>query len=277
MTQTTDRDMERTQLETLLFARTYLYTMFHKLFGGEPSSELLNMLQDDVTADCIDEYAQDSAQMAGFASFIAGLRSQDQAALFDAAKDEYTRVFIGPAALPASPYEAPYTGHHEMAVFQENTIKVRRLYKEHGLQAKRLQRVPDDHVSLLCAFQALQARAALDAFYAGNWTEATELLREQGAFAKEHLANWLGVYAKAVRNSKAGRMAVLYPQLIEAADAFVQLDVTLAWEAAYWAEQGSADACPFEPCEVLKPASEALDLLEAQRLVGLEDNELVSI
>ena len=55
----------------------------------------------------------------------------------DGAKDEYMRVFIGPAALPASPTNL-LTGIYDMSLLQENTLAVRA-----GIQKQRLRAEED--------------------------------------------------------------------------------------------------------------------------------------
>ena len=90
---------------------------------------------------------------------------EGRAALLEAARDEHVRLLVGPGALPAIPWEAPYrTG--EPTVFQEGTLAVRAAYRARGVEPKRLARVPDDHVALLCAFMA-QRGAALAALLIG--------------------------------------------------------------------------------------------------------------
>ena len=277
MTHASVSEAERAQLEVLLFGRTYLYTVFHKLFGGQIDATLLAELQSQAMADVLDEYAADNQTFAALKDFVASLDSKDQADLLDAARDEYTRIFIGPANLPASPYESPYTGRHDMTTFQENTLKVRHAYAAAGLQAKRLQRVPDDHIALECAFLAAQAQQSLEALRAGKWQECAEGLRAQGAFVQGHMANWFGEFATAVRGSKAAAQAVLFPQMLEAAAAFAVQDVTFTVEAAFWAEENAQFATGFEPLEALSSAQASLDMLAALHLLGIEDNELVSI
>lgn len=264
------------QLEALLVSREYLYTLFHKLLGGTPDAELLEVLLGDATADVVEEYAGDNATLRGLCAFLRELRAEDAAGLIDRARDEYARIFVGPAALPASPYESPYTGVHDMGVFQENTLAVRAWYRERGYQAKRLQAVPDDHVSMMCAFMTTQAAAALAAFREGRFTELAGCLRDQMAFAEAHLANWVGTFATSVRNSKAGASAVLYPQMLEALDAFASADVAFLTEAAYWVES-HPDMPPTAPAPELAAAEEALAALVSIRPFGIQDNELVPV
>ena len=276
MSSNTDNAQDALQLEALLVSRRYLYELFHKLFGGAPDAALIEALLADVTADVFDEFASDGDDaMSAIGGFLAALRSEDAVALLDRAHDEYTRIFVGPAALPASPYESPYTGAHDMSLFQENTLAVRAIYHASGLRVRREQAVPDDHVALMCAYLAELSRRALAAFRAGDAAELAAQLREAGSFAEAHLASWVGVFAQSVRNSKAGAAAVMYPQLLEALAAFVRTDVGFTVEAAYWAQGQKLGAS--SPAAELAPAYEALDRLEAIRPFGIQDNELVPL
>ena len=270
------RSQDALQLEALLVSRAYLYTLFNKLLGGTPDADVLAALLGPTTADVLDEFDEQSPALKAFSGMLAGLREQDQEALLDAMRDEYTRVLIGPANLPASPYESPYTGAHDMALFQENTVAVRRAYHAQGLRAKREQAVPDDHIALMCAFMAALGGRSLDSLRAGEYAALAEGLRMQAAFQSAHMGDWLGIYAKSVRNSKAGSQHVLYPQLIEALAAFVKADADFLKESAFWAEsQKDGEATGVAP--ELSAAQVALEDLQALRPFGIQDNELVSV
>lgn len=280
------RAAEALALGELLACRAYLYELFHKLFGGEPDAELLDVLLGAVTADAVDAYAADDETMAALQRFLAGLAAREhRPVLLEEAHDEYMRLFIGPGTLPTLPWESPYRTN-EPSVFQEGTLAVRALYRAHGVEPKLVQRVPDDHVSLLCAFAARQADAALEAFRASDMMRSAALLREQQAFASEHLAGWLPAYAKRARRS---RTAVLYPQMIEALCAFSVLDAAFASEGACWMEaadgadgnggvDGDWGAVPGSPeAEALAMWDAARARLATLQPRGIEENELVSI
>ena len=271
-----ERNQDALQLEALLVSRRYLYTLFHKLTGGTPDTDLVSLLLGETTADCLDEFSAHSETLVGFKKFLAEIAGFDRGYLIDSIKDEYTRIFVGPAALPASPYESPYTGTHDMTVFQENTIQVRKLYAAEGLEPKRLMAVPDDHISLMCAFQAEMASRSLELLRAGDAAALAATLRTQGMFVEQHMANWLGTFAKSVRNAKAGRLAVLYPQLLEAMTAFAKADVDFLVETAFWAESQEALA-PTEPAPELAEAEAQQAKLAGIHPFGIRDNELVSL
>lgn len=275
-----DRAQDTLQLEALLLSRAFLYELFHKLFGGTPDGALLEMLTAEVTADTLEEFAGASDELMALGGFLAVLRADDREQLLVRARDEYTRVFLGPLALPASPYESPYTGAHDMATFQANTLEVRSVYHANGLRVRREQAVPDDHVALMCAFIAELAKRALAALREGRMTDLAILLRDQHAFVKNHMANWLGIFAKSVRNSKAGAEAVLYPQMLEGLDAFTRADLDFLAESAYWAEGEASDGeglLAVDPAPEFTIAQTALESLEDLHPFGIQDNELVPV
>lgn len=273
---------ESIDLEALLLSRQYLYGLFHKLFGGTPDEDVLAAVLSDTTAEVVDEFTGDNASMQGLGRFLQDLRDcVDRSVLVDSARDEYTRLFIGPAALPAPVTESPYRSG-DATEFQENTLEVRRLYREQGLQLMRLMRIPDDHVATLCGFMERLAGQAVADLRAGRVEALGQSLREQESFVNEHLVSWLDDFARATRRSKT---TVLYPQMIEALAAFAANDATLLSEAALWAEgtaaeepvvagglgavPGSAEARAF--AEV----ADALQALDRLRPYGIEDHELV--
>lgn len=282
----------------LLAARAWLYELAHKCLGGEPSRELLAELCGPCTRAAVSAYAQDCEQMAGLAKLLDGLAAQDADCALDAVHDEYTRVFEGPGALPAPPYRAPYTGSRDAALFQEATLDVRALYRAQGLRMRREQAVPDDYVAALLDFAARRAAALFDAFADGDAGFA-DVARSQHEMVEGYLADWLGEYARLVRNSRAGSQAVLYPQLLEAIAAFAQIDCVFLGEVAYWFEQaaepgrksegkGAAEdadggkrvaACAASACGtgIAAGLREAARRLSGLRLAGLADNELTEL
>ena len=263
MSAPTDPAGESVALEALLLARARLYALFHKLFGAAPDAAVLEALLGGATADAVDEYAEDDETMHGFGRFLSEVAAAEgRAALLEAARDEHVRVLVGPGALPAIPWEAPY--------------------RARGVQPRKLQRVPDDHVSLECAFMAREARFSLAQLIAGDVCALAAGLRAQQSFVVEHMTAWLGEYAKGLRRSAT---AVLYPQAAEALAAFVALDATFLAEAALWAEEVSASGERFEALGAVvgspeglafAAAEEALAALEETRPFGIEDSELAA-
>lgn len=269
-------EQELLQLEALLLARAYWYELAAKLLGGTPDDAILEAALSETTRDIVEEFSDESDELVAFAAFLSRLRERDFGSLLEDARDEHTRVFIGPAALPASPYESPYLGSHDMALFQENTLEVRRAYESAGLRPRRVQAVPDDHIAMMCSFMAAMSARALDAFLGGNVESLGHVLMHQRAFSESHMGSWLDTFAASVRNSEAGDRAVLYPQLLEAVSAFVKADRSFLAESSYWAsEQGHVDG--RELAEELKSAADALCRIKDLAPLGAADFEMTSI
>ncbi len=158
----------------LAAARAYLYTLFHKVLGGEPTTELLAAIGSEATAQAVGELAREDDTLASFAAFAGGVgdRAED-AAFVEEAQEEFARFFEGPAEPPAYPWEGPYLTRETM-VFQPNTLAVRAAYADYGLQVRRLKHIPDDHVSIMAAFMAdLSERA--------SWWASSQICRSRSS------------------------------------------------------------------------------------------------
>lgn len=274
---------ETLEVEALLLSRTYLYTLFHKLFGGYPTAELVEALVSPATLDVVEEYADDDASMAGLRRLLGSLAGEgrdapiDASAFADDLTGEYTRLFVGPGQPEAFPLESPYRSH-EATYFQENTVRVRAEYRARGLEPRRLGHTPDDHVALECALMSELADRSLAAFRSGDAAAFAASLRDAASFSSSHLS-WADDFALACRRGKTAR---LYPQMAEALAAFVSDDATFMAEAALWAEQLGEGELAETASRVERPATfsavtAAIERLRAVRLLGLEENELVAI
>ena len=93
-------------MEVLLANRLFLYSLMHKLFGGEPDQELLNILTSDSTCEAYGLLAEaEDDVMARACKFLTEVREDMQKPEFlDRVKNEYTVLFIGPAKLVAPPW-----------------------------------------------------------------------------------------------------------------------------------------------------------------------------
>lgn len=260
--------------EAVLLARTYAWELLHKLFGGEPTGELLSLIGSDETIDVLDELAEHNATVTNLRDFVAriGEKTVDEA-FTEEVREEYSRFFQGPAEPPAFPWEGPYLTH-EPTMFQPSVLEVRRAYLDAGLQVRRYQHVPDDHVAIMAAFMAEMGRRTLAALETGDGEAARNLLMKQYAFSRDHLMTWLPEYAEL---SLRVKKATLYPQFIQGAKALAEVDAAFLPEACAWLGEVDAERLltaaqgdnPFASMQT------ALEHLAALELRGLEDNELI--
>lgn len=272
---------EMISLEALVLARGYVYELFHKLTGGTPTPGLLDALASPEAADSLEEFMAGDETLAKMRSFmdLAGEKlgsPESRPAFCEAAKDEYVRLYVGPAQLPALPTEGAYVGH-EAVLFSPSTLKVRAAFAESGYEAARLGHVPDDHVSLMCDFMARMSERSLDALRSSRWEEFSDLLLKQGAFCAGHMLNWLPDFARLQARVKD---PVLYPQVSAAISQLAKVDVVFLERACSWVRENTqqADVRP-EFSDAVRPTSfDALEnawaALRALRLQGLEECEL---
>lgn len=280
------------QFEALLVARMYIYEMFHHLCGGCPNAELLDVLSADVVQGIFEEY-ESVENVDVLRKVLAAYRNMDvqkATSFISDASDEYTRVFIGPASLPASPYESPYRGSHDTALLQENTLKVRRAYADFGLVPKRIHAVPDDHIAFMCSFMSKRAKRAVEFFEADDIDKLITEFASQVGFMSAHMLGWLDIFANSVATSAAASSDVLYPKTLKALAGFVSADFVFLAEGVEWLEtdfaskddEGSADDAYLPNAldhdkQAIAQAKKAYSKLLEVKQRGLDDYLLVQI
>ena len=215
-------DQTREAAELLLSNRLFLYSLLHKLFGREPDEELLNILTDEHTGEAFGLLSEEEKDiMDRTAVFLGEIREEKQnPAFLEEAKDEYTRLFIGPMSLVAPPWESVY-GQKDAMLFQESTLEVRNTYRQYGLIPEGYPHVADDSLALELHFMALLAQRGLDAFYAGKNDDLTADLTGSSDFLKKHLLVWV---PKFLERMKGAKTSILYPQMCLVLDEFLRKD-----------------------------------------------------
>ena len=194
----------------------------HKLFGREPDEELLNILTDEHTGEAFGLLSEEEKDiMDRTAVFFGEIREEKQnPAFLEEAKDEYTRLFIGPMSLVAPPWESVY-GQKDAMLFQESTLEVRNTYRQYGLIPEGYPHVADDSLALELHFMALLAQRGLDAFYAGKNDDLTADLTGSSDFLKKHLLVWVPKFLERMKGAKTN---ILYPQMCLVLDEFLRKD-----------------------------------------------------
>lgn len=176
----------------LLSNRRYLYALVSRAFAHEPDEGLLaEMRGPHVEAECtlLDDDLHEGAEA------VAATRRFAGANMGQRLSSEYTKLFIGPGSLPASPWESVYvTG--EPLLFQESTLAVRNAYRRAGYVALGYPREADDHVAIELDFMATLASDTCEAHASADGARIRELLSMQLAFLNEHLLVWLESFAE---------------------------------------------------------------------------------
>lgn len=102
---------------------------------------------------------------------------------------EFNRLFVGPDAPKAPPYEACYR-NPERTLMQEETLAVRAFYRKAGLEIKNLNTQPDDFIAFELEF--------LLGMYADGSEEKTTYAKD---FLQKHLLVWTFDHVKEIRDN----------------------------------------------------------------------------
>lgn len=172
----------RGELAGRLDAFAGAYTFASRLLLQAPDLALLGRIGHP---GLLDEWPMlDATSREGARLLVAGA-GEDPVSL---ARD-HQRLFIGPGALLAPPYESVYRSR-EGLLFEEQTLQVRDAYRTFGLVAPALNREPDDHIGLELHFLAQVCLRSLDALDAGDDDAFDATLAAHQAFLGDHLLVW---------------------------------------------------------------------------------------
>ncbi|HLN59919.1 MAG TPA: molecular chaperone TorD family protein [Symbiobacteriaceae bacterium] len=198
----TDAFIASEELEAVLEARAFAYRMLANAFLAEPVREQIAALA-ATGAVSLFPYAADSELVAqGVAEATAYLSAPANGtdAAFDALVWDYTRMFIGPGKLPAPPWESAYSNEDRL-LFQEQTLAVRKAFRQYGLVLATAPSNPEDHIGLELEFLYHTGCVALEQAKARDVAGLERVLRDQQAFLNEHLLTWAPDFANDVAKS----------------------------------------------------------------------------
>ncbi len=210
--------IKQDNMAILLATKTYLYRLLQNFFGNEPTLETLNILSSDHTRTSLAILSLEDS-MDTLQSFTEQLKADEEGVL-DKVRSEYTRLFIGPATLPAPPWESVYTTK-ERLIFQESTLKVRQCYLKYNFRPTNYRSEPDDHIALELDFMANLSHLTEKAFQDGNTNEVIQILTDQKAFLEEHLLAWVPQF---VADLEAGTSHPLYLGIASMLKRFLETD-----------------------------------------------------
>ncbi len=94
------------------------------------------------------------------------------------------------ATVRVAPYESVHRSR-EGLVFDLETLEVRQVYRQMGLQAPRLNREPDDHIGLELNFLAHCCLSALTALEQGVDESAERYIAIASEFTRDHVNRWV--------------------------------------------------------------------------------------
>jgi TorA maturation chaperone TorD len=161
------------------------------LYAYPDRAWLSSLITEDVFAEC--PFACDQDDMQKGLAMLRGWAETHRSGLtgeaFDYLCHDYNRLFVGPEAVLAPPWESVHFSADRL-VFQKETLDVRAWYARFDLQIVNLNHEPDDHIGLELEFLAHLARLGLDALDAGDAQRFEQLLDAQRQFFVQHPLRW---------------------------------------------------------------------------------------
>lgn len=213
------------------YGRAFFYELAHVVFSGEPDENLLAVLASEDCRDTLETLAGECAAAAPLAAYAAALPDDgdERAAEVERCRVAYNRAVAGLGARRTShPWESAYTSSKKL-LMQRETLAVREVYRAFGYLPEMYRQVPDDHLSLECAFLAALAQRSVAALEAGDDATASMLAEGQRAFLEGHLLKWIDAYAADLH---ADVPDTLYDMAATALAAYAAEDARFLAEAA---------------------------------------------
>jgi TorA maturation chaperone TorD len=182
--------IEKELLLEWLQGRQLVYQLLARLYQEEPQKEILATMRQESFLEEMAKGSDNPNLVAGCRLMEAELdsRGSELQAYQQELQEDYNRLFVGPGHLEAPPWESVYRSKEHL-LFGEETLAVREFYRSFGLESKKKNREPDDHLGLEMEFMAWLSQAAAAKVQAGE--DATEFLQGQQRFLKEHLEQWV--------------------------------------------------------------------------------------
>ncbi|AFQ46231.1 TorD/DmsD family molecular chaperone [Desulfosporosinus meridiei] len=120
--------------------------------------------------------------------------------VYQALTYEFNRLFVGPAAPKAPPYESVYRSA-EGLVMQEQTLAVRKMYLREGLHSQEQGHEPDDFIGTELEFMAYLLSRALSSEQEQNLSGVQYYLELHQEFCSKHMEQWVEAFAQAIGKS----------------------------------------------------------------------------
>lgn len=126
--------------------------------------------------------------------------AQADVAEYEAMKYEFNRLFVGPMAPKAPPYESVYRSPDRL-VMQAQTVEVRKMYQRAQLQTAGQGHEPDDFIGTELEFMAYLLFRAMDTREEQNSAQAGSYLDLYEEFCSQHADQWWEEFAQVMSQS----------------------------------------------------------------------------
>lgn len=205
---TISRNAFDTDADVMCAARSVAFGALAVLFQAPPTDQVLEAALSPAVRDAFavvaGEEPAESTDARGHAAATAAAASVT--ALFDKLAetatagpnplaDEYMRLFVGPHAPLAPPWESVYR-EPGRCLYNATTLAVEKSYGDLPFTCGDVPDGPHDHVAFECSFISACFQQALDALNTGGGGEAARCCQVADRFVHDHLARWVPEFAQ---------------------------------------------------------------------------------
>ncbi|MBK8137212.1 MAG: molecular chaperone TorD family protein [Chloroflexi bacterium] len=169
-------------------AHQLAYSFLSKALYEPPDPEFMSVLTGQ---ELFADWPLDSSDvdtLTGLGLLRDFCRQWDESQTF-ALKQDYSRLFLGPSALLAPPWESVYRSPDHL-MFEKQTLEVRHEFSRFGMRIPNLTTEPEDHIGLELRFIAYLCGAGLSAIERDDAKQFSIITQEIQHFLKEHLLQW---------------------------------------------------------------------------------------
>lgn len=188
--------------DAYLYQRQYAYDLLRRLFIEEPTPELLQFLKKDKFG-----FFPKNDSLTEINTAITGINSYLQEHTFKAGEEtfenlhwDFTRMFIGPEAPQAPPWESVYVTKDKL-LFQKTTNDVEDTYEQHGFALNPNEREAADHVGLELDFMYHLSTLSIKIFEGDIHTYSLEeIINVQHNFLSAHPLVFVPMFTKKMKD-----------------------------------------------------------------------------
>ena len=190
----------------IFYAREFAYDILRRFFIEEPQREYVKLFIQNNMIDLFPFQDESDGIRTGVKKIKEYLAAYNPGMIEKHYEDlhwDYTKMFIGPFEVQASPWESVYVRKDKL-LFQQTTMDVRKLYNKYGFRAGDYNIEADDHIGLELDFIYHLNRLSIESGEQNSETAIQEivyLLKEQNQFINEHLEKFVPELAKMVQEN----------------------------------------------------------------------------
>lgn len=171
-----------------LVAHHLAYSFLGKAFYEAPDAEFIDVLAQERLFDEWLLGSENDAARTGL-DLLRSFCEQWDGTQLEALKQDYARLFIGPAALLAPPWESVYRSTDHL-IFERQTLEVRHEFQRFGMPIPNLHVEPDDHLGLELRFIAYLCSMGISALEQDKAELLSQVEAEIQFFLQAHLLKW---------------------------------------------------------------------------------------